>query len=190
MRCRRCVGLMSPESQRPMTDQPMNLLFLCTHNSARSIIAESITNFLGCENFKGFSAGSQPSGQVHPLALDLLRRLNYDTSNLRSKTWNEFAAAGAPPINFVITVCDDTANETCPIWLGHPMVAHWGLPDPSRAKGTEAEQRQAFANAHRILYQRIRTFMNLPFEALDELTLQNRLDEIGRKEAAPNQQDA
>ena len=173
-----------------MNDQPMNLLFLCTHNSARSVIAESITNFLGCGNFKGFSAGSQPSGEVLPFALDLLRRLNYDTSNLRSKSWDEFAAAGAPPINFVITVCDNAAHETCPIWPGQPMAAHWGLPDPSRAKGTEAEQRQAFADAHRILYHRIRTFMSLPLEALDELTLQNRLDEIGRKEAAPRKQDA
>jgi len=134
MRCRRCVGLVSPESQRPMNDQPMNLLFLCTHNSARSVIAESITNFLGCGNFKGFSAGSQPSGEVLPFALDLLRRLNYDTSNLRSKSWDEFAAAGVhPPINFVITVCDNAAHETCPIWPGQPMAAHWGLPDPSRA---------------------------------------------------------
>lgn len=168
----------------------MNVLFLCTHNSARSIIAESIINFLGRGKFKGFSAGSQPSGEIHPFALDLLKRLNYDTSNLSSKSWEEFAAADAPPLNFVLTVCDDAAKETCPIWPGQPMTVHWGLSDPSSAEGTEAERRHAFADAHRMLYQRISIFVNLPFEELDKLALQKRLDDIGRTETASSKQDA
>ena len=173
-----------------MSDRQMNVLFLCTHNSARSIIAESIINFLGRGKFKGFSAGSQPSGEIHPFALDLLKRLNYDTSNLSSKSWEEFAAADAPPLNFVLTVCDDAAKQTCPIWPGQPMTVHWGLPDPSSAEGTEAERRHAFADAHRMLYQRISVFVNLPFEELDKLALQKRLDDIGRTETAPSKQDA
>lgn len=173
-----------------MSDQQMNVLFLCTHNSARSVIAESIINFLGRGKFKGFSAGSQPSGEIHPFALDLLKRLNYDTSNLSSKSWEEFAADGAPPLNFVFTVCDNAANETCPIWPGQPMTAQWGLPDPSRVEGTEAEQRHAFADAHRMLYQRISIFVNLPFDELDKLSLQKRLEDIGRNATAPSKQDA
>lgn len=168
----------------------MNVLFLCTHNSARSIIAESIINFLGRGKFKGFSAGSQPSGEIHPFALDLLKRLNYDTRNLSSKSWEEFASADAPPLDFVLTVCDDAAKETCPIWPGQPMTVHWGLPDPSSAEGTEAERRHAFADAHRMLYQRISIFVNLPFEELDKLALQKRLDDIGRTETASSKQDA
>jgi len=173
-----------------MSDQPMNVLFLCTHNSARSVIAESIINVLGRGKFKGFSAGSQPRGEIHPFALDLLKRLNYDTSNIRSKSWDEFADPSAPPLNFVFTVCDDAANETCPIWRGQPMTAHWGLPDPSRAKGTEAERRHAFADTHRMLYQRISILVNLPLKEFDKLTLQKRLDEIGRTVAASSKQDA
>jgi protein-tyrosine-phosphatase len=172
-----------------MSEQ-MNILFLCTHNSARSVIAESIINFLGRGKFKGFSAGSQPSGEIHPFAVDLLKRLNYDTSNLRSKSWDEFAVDGAPPLNFVFTVCDDAANETCPIWPGQPMTAHWGLPDPSRVEGREAEQRHAFADTHRMLYQRISIFVNLPFDELDKLSLQKRLDDIGRPATTPAKQDA
>jgi protein-tyrosine-phosphatase len=173
-----------------MSDQLKNVLFLCTHNSARSVIAESITNFLGRGKFKGFSAGSQPSGEIHPFALDLLKRLNYDTSNLRSKSWDEFAAADAPPLNFIFTVCDDAANETCPVWPGQPMTAHWGLPDPSRVEGTEAERRHALADVHRMLYQRISIFVNLPFVELDKLTLQKRLDVIGRTVTATGKQEA
>jgi protein-tyrosine-phosphatase len=173
-----------------MSDRQMNVLFLCTHNSARSIIAESIINFLGRGKFKGFSAGSQPSGEIHPFALDLLKRLNYDTRNLSSKSWEEFASADAPPLDFVLTVCDDAAKETCPIWPGQPMTVHWGLPDPSSAEGTEAERRHAFADAHRMLYQRISIFVNLPFEELDKLALQKRLDDIGRTETASSKQDA
>ena len=168
----------------------MNVLFLCTHNSARSIIAESIINFLGRGKFKGFSAGSQPSGEIHPFALDLLKRLNYDTRNLSSKSWEEFASADAPPLDFVLTVCDDAAKETCPIWPGQPMTVHWGVPDPSSAEGREAERRHAFADAHRMLYQRISIFVNLPFEELDKLALQKRLDDIGRTETASSKQDA
>ena len=124
--------------------QPLNVLFLCTHNSARSVIAECVLNRLGNGRFKSFSAGSQPSGRVHPYALQLLDQLNYDTRNLRSKSWEEFAAAGAPQLDFVFTVCDDAANETCPVWPGQPMSAHWGLPDPSAATGSESERRFAF----------------------------------------------
>ncbi len=143
-----------------MSDKPLNVLFLCTHNSARSVIAEAIMNRLGAGRFKAYSAGSQPRGQVHPYAMDLLRKLNYDTSNLRSKSWEEFAAPGAPELDFVFTVCDDAANEVCPVWPGQPMSAHWGLPDPSAAQGSEPERRLAFADtaphalsAHRHLHQ-------------------------------------
>ena len=163
-----------------MTDRPYNVLFLCTHNSARSVIAECVMNRLGAGRFKAYSAGSQPSGRIHPYALDLLKRLNYDTSGLRSKSWEEFARPDAPKLDFVFTVCDDAANEVCPVWPGQPMSAHWGLPDPSRAEGTEPERRYAFADTHRMLYQRIGIFTNLPLKSLDKLSLQTRLDEIGR----------
>ena len=164
------------------TERPLNVLFLCTHNSARSQIAECIMQRLGMGKFKGYSAGSHPSSEVHPYALDLLRRLNYDTSKLRTKSWEEFAAPGAPELDFVFTVCDDAANEVCPVWPGQPMTAHWGLPDPSAAEGTETERRLAFADAHRMLYQRIGIFTNLPLASLDKLSLQKRLDAIGRTE--------
>jgi protein-tyrosine-phosphatase len=163
--------------------QPLNVLFLCTHNSARSVIAECVINRLGMGKFKGYSAGSQPSGRVHPYALELLRHLNYDTSRLRSKSWGEFAGKDAGDLDFVFTVCDDAANEVCPVWPGQPMTAHWGLADPSAVEGTEAERRFAFADAHRMLYQRIGIFVNLPIRELDKLSLQRRLDEIGRTRA-------
>jgi protein-tyrosine-phosphatase len=159
------------------------VLFLCTHNSARSIIAECIINRLGAGKFKGYSAGSRPSGSVHPYAMELLQRLNYATSGLRSKAWEEFARADSPRLDFVFTVCDDAANEVCPVWPGQPMSAHWGLPDPSMANGSESERRFAFADAHRMLYQRIGIFINLPLESLDRLSLQRRLDDIGRTKA-------
>jgi len=165
------------------TERPLNVLFLCTHNSARSVIAECVMNRLGIGKFKGLSAGSQPSGRVHPYALDLLRRLNYDTSTLRSKSWEEFAGQGAPDLDFVFTVCDDAAGEVCPVWPGQPMTAHWGLPDPSAVEGSEAERRFAFADTHRMLYQRIGIFTNLPLASLDKLSLQKRLDDIGRTKA-------
>jgi arsenate reductase len=157
-----------------------NVLFLCTHNSARSIIAECVMNRLGAGKFKGYSAGSQPSGKVHPYAIELLQRLDYDTSALRSKSWEEFAQPGAPELDFVFTVCDDAADEVCPFWPGRPISAHWGLPDPSRAEGTEAERRLAFADTHRMLHQRITDFISLPLGSLDDLSLKRRLDEIGR----------
>ena len=160
--------------------EPLNVLFLCTHNSARSTIAECIINRLGASRFKGYSAGSQPSGRVHPYALDILKQLNYSTTNLRSKSWEEYAAPGAPALDFVFTVCDSAANEVCPVWPGQPMSAHWGLSDPSAVVGTESERRLAFADTHRMLYQRIGIFTALPLESLDKLSLQKRLDDIGR----------
>ena len=163
-----------------MRERPYNVLFLCTHNSARSVMAECIMNRLGSGKFKAYSAGSQPSGTIHPYAVELLQRLNYDTGTLRSKSWEEFARPGAPELDFVFTVCDDAANEVCPVWPGQPMSAHWGLPDPSRAEGNEAERRFVFADTHRMLHQRISIFINLPIASLDRLSLQKRLDEIGR----------
>lgn len=159
-----------------------NVLFLCTHNSARSVIAECIINRLGAGKFRGFSAGSTPRGSIHPYAIDMLRIQNYDVSSLRSKSWDEFAAPGAPEMDFVFTVCDDAAQEVCPFWPGQPMTAHWGLPDPSRAEGTEAEKRFAFADTHRMLYQRIGIFVNLPLVSLDRLALQKKLDQIGQSQ--------
>ena len=162
------------------TQKPLNVLFLCTHNSARSVIAEAILNRLGAERFKAYSAGSQPSGKVHPYARDLLDKLNYDTSAIRSKSWEEFAGPDAPDLDFVFTVCDNAANEVCPVWPGQPISAHWGLPDPSAAEGNDSERHFAFADTHRMLYQRISIFVNLPLASLDELSLQKRLDDIGR----------
>lgn len=161
-------------------DTPLNVLFLCTHNSARSIIAEAVINRLGSGKFKGYSAGSLPSGRVHPFALDLLAMLNYDTSGFRSKSWEEFTAPEAPRLDFVFTVCDNAANETCPLWPGQPVSAHWGLSDPSAAEGNESERRLAFGDTHRMLSQRIGIFVNLPLPLLDQLSLQRHLDEIGR----------
>ncbi len=163
-----------------MTERPYNVLFLCTGNSARSIIGEAIMNREGLGKFRGFSAGSSPKGVIHPMTLDLLRHLNHDVSGLRSKSWDEFAAPGAPELDFVFTVCDNAASETCPYWPGQPMTAHWGVPDPAAAEGTEAERRFAFADTYRMLGQRISVFANLPLASLDKLTLQRRLDEIGR----------
>jgi protein-tyrosine-phosphatase len=134
---------------------------------------------LGAGRFRGFSAGSAPRGQVHPYALDLLRSQNYDVSELRSKSWDEFAEPSAPPLDFVFTVCDSAAAEVCPIWPGQPMTAHWGVPDPSAAQGSEAEKRFAFADTHRMLYQRIGIFVNLPLASLDRLALRKKMDEIG-----------
>ncbi len=170
--------------------RPLNVLFLCTGNSARSIIAESVLNRLGMGRFKAYSAGSHPLGHVHPYALDLLRKTNYDTSNLRSKSWEEFAKEGAPDLDFVFTVCDNAANEVCPIWPGQPMTAHWGLPDPAAAKGTEVEQRLVFADTMRMLNQRIGIFVSLPFDKLSKLSLKARLDEIGQTQAEADEKIA
>ncbi len=166
-----------------MTDRPFNVLFLCTGNSARSIIAEAIMNRVGAGKFKGYSAGSMPKGQVHPLTINLLNKLNYDTTTLRSKSWEEFAAPGAPIMDFVFTVCDNAANEVCPIWPGQPMSAHWGVPDPAEAEGDEAHRALTFADTYRMLNNRIGIFASLPLKSLDELTLQKQLDAIGRSKA-------
>lgn len=163
-----------------MADHAYNILFLCTGNSARSILAECILNREGRGRFQAFSAGSQPKGQVHPFALELLKKMNYPTAGLRSKNWDEFAEAGAPKLDFVFTVCDNAASEVCPIWPGQPMSAHWGVPDPAAAEGTEAERRLTFADAYRMLNSRISVFASLPLHSLDRLSLQKRLDEIGR----------
>ncbi|WP_274426038.1 arsenate reductase ArsC [Chelativorans sp. YIM 93263] len=163
-----------------MSVKSYNVLFLCTGNSARSILAEAILNQLGAGRFKAYSAGSQPKGEVHPYALELLRSLNHDTSFARSKSWEEFAGADAPKMDFVFTVCDSAAAESCPVWPGHPMTAHWGIPDPAAAEGTEAEKHFAFADAYRMLNNRIAIFTNLPLGSLDNLPLQRRLQEIGR----------
>lgn len=157
-----------------------NVLFLCTGNSARSILAEAIMNAMGGGRFKAYSAGSFPKGQVHPMALDLLKKSGHDISGLRSKSWDEFAAPDAPEMDFVFTVCDNAANEVCPIWPGQPMTAHWGLPDPAAVVENDVEQRLAFADTYRMLSNRIRIFTSLPIRSLDELSLQGRLNEIGR----------
>lgn len=158
-----------------------NVLFLCTGNSARSILAEAILNREGMGKFTAYSAGSHPKGEVHPFALDLLKKMNYPTDKLRSKSWDELAQPGAPEMDFVFTVCDNAANEVCPIWPGQPMTAHWGVPDPAVAEGSEAERRLAFAEAYRQLNNRISIFTSLPIQSLDKLSLQKRLNEIGRK---------
>jgi protein-tyrosine-phosphatase len=165
-----------------MAEKPYNVLFLCTGNSARSILAECVLNRLGQGRFKAFSAGSFPKGEVHPFALELLRRQNYATERLRSKSWNEFARLGAEPLDFVFTVCDNAAGEVCPIWPGQPMTAHWGMPDPAAAQGNETERRVAFADTMRMLHNRIGVFVSLPLASLDKLSLQNRLQAIGKVE--------
>ena len=161
-----------------------NVLFLCTGNSARSIIAEAILNRAGRGRFNAFSAGSQPKGKINPRTLDLLRKFNYDVSTLRSKSWSEFAKPGAPDLDFVFTVCDNAAGESCPLWPGQPITAHWGIPDPVAASGTEAEIALAFKDAYRMLNRRIDLFLALPIEKLDRLVLTTRLREIGRSEGA------
>jgi arsenate reductase len=167
-----------------MPDRPFNTLFLCTGNSARSILAEAILNKLGAEKFRAFSAGSQPKGAVNPHTLALLQSLGYDTGGLRSKSWSEFARPGAPALDFVFTVCDNAAGEACPVWPGQPMTAHWGVPDPAEATGSPAEIGLAFKDAYRMLHQRIAVFTALPIRSLDALSLQQRLKEIGCMEGA------
>ena len=161
-----------------------NVLFLCTGNSARSIMAEAILNRADPRHFRAFSAGSRPKGQVHPYTLDLLRKLHYDVSNLCSKSWLEFSQSDSPKLDFVFTVCDNAAGETCPYWLGQPMTAHWGVPDPAAATGNEAEIRFAFADTLRMLTNRINIFVSLPLAKLDHLSLQKSLDEIGKTKGA------
>lgn len=159
---------------------PYNVLFLCTGNSARSILAEAILNREGEGRFKAFSAGSHPNGHVNPYALELLAGMSHDIAGLRSKSWDEFAKPGAPPLDFIFTVCDNAAGEVCPIWPGKPMTAHWGLPDPAAVTGTPAEIRAAFLETYRALVRRIGVFVNLPLVSLDRLSLQRRLQAIGQ----------
>jgi arsenate reductase (thioredoxin) len=167
-----------------MTDGIYNVLFLCTGNSARSVIGEAILNKTGAGKFRAYSAGSQPRGRVNPYTIRLLDELGYDTTGLRSKSWDEFASAGAPTFDFVFTVCDDAASEACPVWPGQPMTAHWGIPDPAEAQGTEAEIALAFRQAYRLLNQRIGAFTALPLRSLDQLSLKSRLREIGKMEGS------
>jgi protein-tyrosine-phosphatase/DNA-binding transcriptional ArsR family regulator len=164
--------------------KPHNVLILCTGNSARSILAEAILNREGAGRFKAYSAGSQPKGEPNPHALSLLRELGYDTEGLRSKSWDEFGGAAAPSMDFVITVCDSAAGESCPYWPGHPLTAHWGIPDPAAVEGTDAQKRAAFVEAYRRLASRISEFVNLDVEHLDLATLKQRLAEIGAMEGA------
>jgi arsenate reductase len=158
-----------------------NVLFLCTGNSARSIVAEALLTHLGEGQFNAYSAGSFPKGVVHPLALDLLERLRLPTTGLRSKSWKEFARPGAPVVDFVFTVCDQAAGEVCPVWPGNPITAHWGVPDPAAVEGSEDERKRAFRHAFHQLDARIRLFIALPIDKLDRMVLQRRADEIGRK---------
>jgi protein-tyrosine-phosphatase len=160
-----------------------NVLFLCTGNSARSIMAESIMNHLGQGRFRGYSAGSHPAGRVNPFALALLRANRMPTDGLASKAWDEFGRPGAPQLDFVFTVCDNAAGEVCPVWPGQPITAHWGVPDPAAVEGSDEAKRRAFSDAARILTQRIRLFASLPLEKLDRLVLKERLDDIGHDRA-------
>ena len=168
-----------------MSEQVYNVLFLCTGNSARSVMAECVLNRIGRGRFHAWSAGSHPSGKVHPFTLDLLKRLNYRTDGLRSKSWDEFAGADAPSMDFVFTVCDSAAGEICPIWPGQPMTAHWPFPDPVAFVGPEAEQRALFAQVYGMIERRLAIFVNLPIASLDRLSLKKRLDDIGQRERAP-----
>jgi arsenate reductase len=157
-----------------------NVLFLCTGNSARSILSEAILNHRGAGRFRAYSAGSHPAGRVNPLALKLLETSNISTANLRSKSWNEFAEPGAPPLDFVFTVCDNAAGEVCPVWPGQPMTAHWGAPDPAAVEGSDAEKDKAFRAAFLTLERRINLFTSLPIRSLDQIALARRVSDIGK----------
>ena len=171
-----------------MADRVYNVLFLCTGNSARSILAEALTNRWGQGKLKGFSAGSHPKAEVNPLALELLQIKGLPTEGLRSKSWNEFAQSGAPKLDFVFTVCDNAAGEVCPYWPGQPMTAHWGMEDPAAVEGNDAQKRRAFLQAYSALESRIKNFASLPIRTLDRIRLQQRIQEIG--ETPPLRDDA
>jgi protein-tyrosine-phosphatase len=170
----------TPHQGVHMAERRFNVLFLCTGNSARSIMAEALLNFWGRGRFQAFSAGSHPKGEVHPLTLDVLRRNRISIENLRSKSWDEFATPDAPTLDFVFTVCDQAAQEVCPVWPGQPMTAHWGIHDPAAVQGTDEEKARAFNKAFRELDARLKIFTSLRFEMLDSLALQRQLDEIGQ----------
>lgn len=167
-----------------MTDRLFNVLFLCTGNSARSVLAESILRKEGAGRFRAFSAGSQPKGEVNPYSLRVLASMGYPAEDFRSKSWDEFAAPDAPKMDFIFTVCDSAAGETCPVWLGHPTTAHWGIEDPAAVEGSDIEKERAFVEAFRLMRNRISIFLNLPLATLDRLSLQEHLEEIGRMEGA------
>lgn len=171
-----------------MTDQPYNVLFLCTGNSARSILGEALLNRLGEGRFRAYSAGSFPKGDVHPVALELLAELGFDTSELRSKSWDEFSRPNAPKLDFIFTVCDNAAGETCPIWPSNPMNAHWGIEDPAAVEGPG--QREAFERALHYLSNRISLFLALPHESIDEMAMERKLKEIGRLEGASHRAES
>jgi arsenate reductase len=164
----------------PETQRVLNVLFLCTGNSARSILAESILNSVGRAKFRAYSAGSHPTGRINAFALDWLTTNRMPTEGLRSKGWDEFARDGAPPLDFVITVCDNAAGEVCPVWPGQPMTAHWGVPDPAAVVSTDGDKRRAVSDVSRVLLNRMRIFVSLPLEKLDRLSLQNKLRDIGK----------
>jgi arsenate reductase len=165
-----------------MERKAFNVLFLCTGNTARSVMAEVMLNAMGQGRFQAYSAGSHPKGVVNPYTIDLLEKNRLPTAGLRSKGWEEFARPGSPALDFVFTVCDDAAGEVCPVWPGQPMTAHWGIPDPAAVEGSDAEKRKAFFRAYNQLQHRLSIFVNLPMDKLDRLTLQRRLDEIGRSQ--------
>lgn len=160
--------------------RPYNILFLCTGNSARSVMAEGLVNLMGHGRFRAYSAGSQPVGRVNPFAVEQLQKIGYDTASLRSKSWDEFAAAGAPAMDFIITVCDNAAGEACPVWPGHPASAHWGFPDPAAAAGSDEEKRHAFHTVFHQIRNRVQLFLALPHDHLDRMSLQQELHAIGR----------
>ncbi len=164
-----------------MSDTPYNVLFLCTHNSARSVMAECILNKEGSGRFHAYSAGSQPSGRINPFVKDLLERLGHDLTGVRSKTWDEFALPDAPQMDFIFTVCDNAAGEVCPVWPGHPMTAHWGFPDPSSATGTDAEKAAFTADVYRQIQRRLQLFMSLPLASLDKMALKRKLAEMAQQ---------
>lgn len=170
-----------------MTERLLNVLFLCTGNSARSILAESILQKEGAGKFRAFSAGSQPKGEINPYSLRVLASMGYPTEGFRSKSWDEFSAPDAPKMDFIFTVCDNAAGEACPVWLGNPTTAHWGIDDPAAVEGTDIEKERAFVEALRLMRNRITIFINLPFSTLSKLSTQEKLDEIGRMEGASGQ---
>ena len=161
--------------------KPYNILILCTGNSARSIIGEALFNTMGAGRFRAYSAGSHPTGRVNPFAIEQVRALAYPVENLRSKSWDEFAAPGAPQLDFVITVCDNAAGEACPLWPGQPITAHWGFPDPAAVKGTDDEKRAAFALTLRQMRNRVQLFVSLPLETLDSLAIENKMRDLGKQ---------